>query len=253
MITIKTEKEIRILQQGGHILAKILKTIAKSVRPGVCTDTLDKLAFKLIAEAGGKPAFLHYRGDFMSKSFPASLCVSINDVIVHGTPNIRTFLKDGDIVSLDIGMVYKGMYTDTAITVPAGKVDPRYLKLIKVTKESLDQAIKVAKAGNTLGDIGHAIESHLKKNGMLPITNLVGHGVGYQVHEDPEIFNYGTPHSGITLKPGYVLALEPMGTYGTSDIVENEDGSYSTKNGEYASHSEHTIAILKDQTIIITK
>jgi methionyl aminopeptidase len=253
MITIKSEKEIRILQQGGRILAKVLKTVAKNVRPGISTDMLDKLAFKLIKEAGGTPAFLHYKATFMSKEFPTSLCVSINDVIVHGIPDAKTFLKEGDIVSLDIGMVYKGLYTDTALTVPVGKVNPRYLKLMKVTKEALDRGIRAAKAGNTLGDIGYAIESHFKKNGMLPIRNLVGHGVGYQVHEDPEIFNYGTPHSGVTLKPGYVLALEPMGTYGTDEIVENSDDSFATKNGEYAAHFEHTIAILKDRTIIITK
>jgi len=253
VITIKTEKEIKILKQGGHILAKILKTVANSIYPGISTDILDKMAFDLIKQAGGKPSFLHYKADFMSKEYPASLCVSKNNIIVHGIPSNKTFLNQGDIVSLDIGMVYKGLYTDTAITVPVGDICLKYKKLIKATKESLYKAILVTKAGNTLGDIGYTIQSTLTKYGLLPIKNLVGHGVGYQAHEDPEIFNFGMPHSGVVLKAGYVLAIEPMATYGTDDIIENPDGSFSTANGEYAAHFEHTIAILKTGNIIITK
>ncbi len=252
MIYLKTDEDIEKLQEGGRLLAIILQKVAQETKPGVSSSFLDQLAYKLILQVGGKPSFLNYQPDFNSKPFPATLCVSINDVIVHGIPSPKVIIQEGDIVSLDIGMEYKGLDTDMAITIGIGEIKPVYKKLMKVTKEALQKGIEAAQPGNTIGDIGAAIQRHVEENGLAVVRDLGGHGVGYAPHEDPFIFNYGKAGQGLKLQPGMVIALEPMVTFGSGAIKENKDESFSTLNGKRAAHFEHTIAIIPSGNIVIT-
>ena len=252
MIYFKTAEDIKILREGGKKLALILKKTTQAVKPGISTAGLDKLAFNLISEYGGKPSFLNYQPSFADKPFPATLCTSINATVVHGVPSEEKILKQGDIISLDIGMEYKGLFTDMAITVGVGEIKPIYKKLIKTTKESLSQAIKASKVNNTLGDVGYAIQKCVEKQGFVVVKGLVGHGVGYSPHEDPVVYNYGTPHQGIKLEEGMVIAIEPMVTFDDGTVKEEKDGSFVTANGRVACHFEHTIAITKKGPIVIT-
>ena len=253
MIHLKNKKDIVILQEGGKRLAKVMKILRKEAKPGVSAAFLDELAYTMIKKYGGRPSFLNYQPDFSNRPFPNSLCVSLNDIIVHGIPRKEIILKPGDLVSLDIGMEYKGLFTDMAITVGLEGVKPEEKKLIEVTRKALDLAIKTARPGKTLGDIGYAIESYAKKNGLVVIRDLVGHGVGYAVHEDPPVFNYGEKGKGMRLEAGLVIAIEPMVTFGNGSIKEMSDGSFVTLNEKKACHFEHTIAILTNKTIIITR
>jgi len=252
VIYFKTAEDIKILREGGKKLALILKKTTQAVKPGISTADLDKLAFNLISEYGGKPSFLNYQPSFADKPFPATLCTSINATVVHGVPSEEKILKQGDIISLDIGMEYKGLFTDMAITVGVGEIKPIYKKLIKTTKESLSQAIKTSKVNNTLGDVGYAIQKCVEKQGFVVVKGLVGHGVGYSPHEDPVVYNYGTPHQGIKLEEGMVIAIEPMVTFDDGTVKEEKDGSFVTANGRVACHFEHTIAITKKGPIVIT-
>lgn len=249
----KSDSEIKILQQGGQRLADVLRKIAKATKSGVSANELDKLAFDYITQLGGKPSFLNYQPDFADEPFPNSLCVSVNETIVHGVPKKNIIFKQGDIVSLDLGMEYQGLFTDMAITIGIGKIEPQFKKLIQITKEALQKAILVCKIGNTLGDIGFTIQSHIEKNGLAVIKNLVGHGVGYFPHEEPAVFNFGQPNQGLKLEQGLVIAIEPMVTFKNGAILEKQDGSFVTANGERACHFEHTIAITKKGPIILTK
>lgn len=253
MITIKTKKEIEILKIAGKILAKTLTNVSKMIKPGVNAKTLDDYAYKFIIDNDCQPAFLNYKADFMSKPFAGTLCVSKNDIIVHGLPTKNLVLNEGDIVSIDCGLCYKNLYVDSAITVPVGKIDNLSKKLLLATKESLFKGIKMAKKNNTIGDIGHAIEKHLLSKGFSPIKELIGHGVGYQLHEEPEIYNFGIPNSGIKLKPGYVLALEPMATKNSTTIIQTDNDEFKTANNEYAAHFEHTIVVTEGEPIVVTK
>jgi len=249
----KSASEIRILRQGGRRLSIILNKIAKAVKPGISTDELDKLAFNLVNQYGGKPSFLNYRPEFADKPFPKSLCVSINETIVHGIPSKKIILKQGDIVSFDLGMEYRGFFSDMAITVGVGKIKPECRKLIKITREALKRAIQASKIGNTLGDVGYAIQSYVEKNGFAVIKDLVGHGVGYSPHEEPAVFNFGEPGQGLKLEEGLVIAIEPMVTFKSGEVKEKKDGSFITANREVSCHFEHTIAITKKGPIILTK
>lgn len=249
----KTKSEIRVLRQGGQRLSLVLKKVAKAVKPGISSDDLDRLAFDLINQYGGKPSFLNYQPDFSDKPFPKTLCVSINETIVHGVPSKKMIIKEGDLVSLDLGMEYQGLFTDMAVTVGAGKIKSKYERLIKITKEALNKAIQSSRIGNTLGDIGYAIQSSVEKNGLVVIKNLVGHGVGYLPHEEPAVFNFGEPGQGLKLEQGLVIAIEPMVTFSSGEIKEKKDGSFVTANGEVACHFEHTVAITKRGPIVITK
>jgi methionyl aminopeptidase len=253
MITIKTAKEIETMKVGGKILKKTLQKVAEMIKPGMDGLTLDNFAFKFITENGCKPAFLNYKADFMSKPFPGTLCISKNNVVVHGVPSAKLIFNEGDIVSIDCGLSYKDLYVDSAITVAVGKVDAKTKKLINATKEALNQAIHACKKGNTIGDLGFAIQTHVEKNGFAVIKSLVGHGVGYQLHEEPEIYNFGIRKSGITLKPGYVLAIEPMATFTSTDVVQNDFDEFVTENDEVAVHFEHTIVITNGEPLILTK
>ena len=253
MIHLKNKQDIIILQEGGKRLAKVMKVLRRETKPGVSAAFLDELAYTMIKKYGGYPSFLNYQPDFSNRPFPNSLCVSLNDVIVHGIPRKDIILKPGDLVSLDLGMEYQGLFTDMAITVGLGRMKPEEKRLIETTQKALAVAIKVARPGKTLGDIGYAIENCATKNGFVVIRDLVGHGVGYAVHEDPPIFNYGEKAKGIKIETGLVIAIEPMITSGNGSIKEMSDNSFATLNGKKACHFEHTIAILKNKTIIITR
>jgi len=209
MIT-KDPKEIELLRQSGKILATVLNLVASKAVPGVSAFALDQLAESEIRKLGGRPSFKNYRAVEGDPQYPASLCVSVNDEVVHGIPRKDKILKDGDIVGLDLGVDYKGFFTDAALTVPVGKVSEKYLNLIATAKESLKAGLAQIKSGNFTGDIGHAIESTAKEYGFQVVRELVGHGVGKAVHEEPEVPCFGEPRAGTKLVTGMVLAIEPM-------------------------------------------
>lgn len=254
MINLKSKEEIEILKEGGRRHAEILRAVAKEVKPGVSTKYLDDIAHKLIIKGGDKPAFLNYTPEGVSYPYPASLCVSINDEIVHGIPNKKVFLEEGDIVSLDLGLVHRGLITDGAITVPVGKISKDIKKLLEVTEEALNRAVAAAKPGNRVGDIGYAVESFVRPLGYGIVKILSGHGVGYSVHEDPYIPNYGKAGKGEKLVPGMVIAIEPMVNMGTGEVYVTEDEyTYITADGKASAHFEHTVAITEDGPVILTK
>ncbi|MFA6339248.1 MAG: type I methionyl aminopeptidase [Candidatus Paceibacterota bacterium] len=253
MITIKTEKDIEILKEGGRRLAAILDALAKAVRPGISTKDLDDLAFKLTKEKGDKPAFLNYRPDLASRPYPASLCVSVNDEVVHGIPKKGTILKEGDLVSLDMGIIHNGLITDSAISVGVGEIDDAAKKLLKDGKQALYAGIDASVVGAHTGDIGFAIEKFVKKTGFSNSEDLGGHGVGYGLHEDPFIPNFGARGQGPILKPGMVIAIEPMLCEGTGrNILEDDGWTFITADGKRAVHFEHTIVITEKGPEIIT-
>lgn len=248
---IKTKSEIETIAKGGALLREILHNTAKLVRPGVSTLELSDFADAAIRKIGGRPSFIGY-GE-RDNPFPAALCTSVNDVVVHGIPSKRVVLVEGDIVGLDIGMEYEGLYTDTAITVPVGAVDPVAQKLIDVTKKSLELGIAAAKEGGRMGDIGAAVQRYAEDNGFSVVRDLVGHGVGYGVHEDPQVPNYGKTGTGARLMEGMVLALEPMLCTGGHHVYFDDDGwTIRTEDGGLSGHFEHTIVITKNGARILT-
>ncbi|MEK7596161.1 MAG: type I methionyl aminopeptidase [Patescibacteria group bacterium] len=250
---IKNEKELKILREGGRRLADIMNIISQIAAPGIAAAELDRRAEELILKQGGFPAFKGYKTSDAKIPYPSSLCVSVNDEIVHAPPSVR-ILKDGDIASLDLGMEWKGFYTDMAVTVPIGNVDKKSLKLIKITKKALELGISAVKNGGRVGDIGFAVESYVKSEGFCVVKELVGHGVGRQVHEKPEIPNWGKKGAGFLLEEGMVLALEPMVNAGAEKIKLAEDGwTWKTADGSRSAHFEHTVAITKDGAEILTR
>lgn len=256
MIKYKTEEEIAIMREGGKIHARILKEVAKKVKPGVRTDMLNDLAEKLIDEAGGTAAFLGYQPYDAKRPYPAALCVSINEEIVHGIPNEKggRILFEGDIVSLDLGLNYGGLITDAAITVPVGKINKEAANLIQATKEALDRGVKAMRLGGHIGDIGDAIMQVAVKYDLGIIEGLSGHGVGYSVHEDPYVPNRAKRGEGPELKAGLVIAIEPMFSLGSRDIKRLSDGyTFITKDKSLSAHFEHTVAITKAGPIILTE
>ncbi len=255
MITIKTEEEIKKLRKGGRILASILKSVAAYVKPGVSTAALDEMAKELMTKAGGRSSFLGYTPDGAKRPYPASLCISINDEIVHGIPNEDPkIIKAGDVVTLDGGFIYEGLFTDHAVTMTVGKVDKKVKELMKATKEALQAGIDAARPGNHIGDIGYAVSQVALRRGFCVIQHLAGHGVGYAVHEDPYVPNYGEQGQGDELVPGMVIAIEPMFGLGASGIKLQKDGyTYSTTDGSIAVQYEHTVAITEKGPVILTK
>lgn len=251
----QTEKELQALREGGKRLARILKLVSEKVKIGVHTSELNEYAEKLIRDGGDTPAFLHYTPDGADRPYPATLCVSVNDEIVHGIPNEQPqILKEGDIVGLDCGLVHGGLIVDAAVTVGVGKVDTSAQKLMSVTKEALSVGIAAARMGNTVGDIGHAIESFAQPYGYGIVRELGGHGVGKRVHEEPSIQNYGTAGSGMKLVLGMVIALEPMLNEGTGNIVLDDDGyTFKTADGKKSAHFEHTILITDGAPEVLTQ
>ncbi len=247
----KTPEEIEDINEGGKLLRDILHRAAAMAKPGVSTAEINDFAESEIIKAGGRPSFIGYGS--RKNPFLFGLCTSINDAVVHGVPSSRDILQDGDILGLDIGMEYKKLYTDTAITVAVGKVSDKAQKLMDITKLSLDNALKQVKPGNTIGDIGHAIQSTAEGSGFSVVRDLVGHGVGYAVHEDPAVPCYGKPGKGIVLTEDMVLAIEPMVCEKKPQIFFDTDGwTIRTHDGGLAAHFEHTIAVTKDGCKILT-
>ncbi|PJE64792.1 MAG: type I methionyl aminopeptidase [Candidatus Ryanbacteria bacterium CG10_big_fil_rev_8_21_14_0_10_43_42] len=255
MSLIKTPEEIKVLREGGHKLASVLSRIADAVRPGISTADLDTLAEDLIRKEGGESAFKGYKAFGAKTAYPGTVCTSINEEVVHGIPSKTRILAEGDIIGLDIGMKYGGLYTDTAVTVPVGTIDSAARELIFVTNSALTEGIRAICAGAHVGDIGNAIETYVRSKGMYGIVkDLVGHGVGHAVHEDPPIPNYRTKGRGPSLVPGMVLALEPMLTLGAAGVMIAKDHwTWSTRDGSLSAHFEHTILVTKEGAEILTK
>ncbi|MEA2006566.1 MAG: type I methionyl aminopeptidase [Patescibacteria group bacterium] len=257
-VTKKSKKEIAILRQGGKILAEALVVASNFAslanEKKVTTKDLDRIAEEVVRGHGAEPAFLNYQPEGYENPFPAALCTSVNDEIVHGFPNENVVLKNGDVVSLDLGVKFKGLFTDSAVTVAIGKVDEQTQRLIDVTKKGLENGIKQLVPGNTLGDYGKEVDGYAHENGFVTVWGLVGHGVGYSQHEDPQIPNYGKAGKGLVIEEGMVLALEPMFTLKSRDIVMDSNGyTFSTSDGEMAAHFEHTVAITKKGNQVLTR
>jgi len=234
------------MAEGGKILAGIMKELEKNVKPGITTEDLNRLAENLILKSGGKCSFKGY------EDYPACLCTSINEEIVHSVPSARQ-LKDGDIISLDLGIFYQGFHTDMAITVPVGKILPETQRLIRVTKKALKRGIKKTRPGNTIGDIGNTIQRYVEGQGFNVVRELCGHGIGKEIHEDPKILDYGKRHSGLEIKEGMVLCLEPMVTVGDWKLKKSADGfGYQTQDGSLSCHFEHTMVVTKNGAKILT-
>lgn len=253
MTILKDIEDIKKLKEGGKILASILREVEKMALPGVKAVEMDKLAEKMIREAGGRPSFKNYKTPEDKIPYPASLCVSINDEVVHGVPGSKV-LKNGDIVSLDLGMEYKGLYTDMAITVSVGEIGNEAKRVIDIGKNALTKGVDVVRAGIAVGDIGNAVQSYVEENNFNVVKILVGHGLGIKAHEDPEIPNWGKRGNGVKLQEGLVIAIEPMITTGKADIYLDKDlWTWKTKDKSLSAHFEHTIIITNTGAEIITK
>jgi methionyl aminopeptidase len=249
---IKTPEEIEIMSEAGHKLARVLKVLTTEVRAGVRTMHLEDMSFAMIKEQGADPAFLNYRPAGSAKAYPFTICVSVNDTIVHGQPS-KYVIKDGDIVKLDLGLKYKGFYVDSAVTVGVGDISREAKKLVDVTRDALYRGIREALAGNTTGDIGHAIERYAIKNKFSVVRSLVGHGIGKNLHEEPAVPNFGRKGDGDDLVPGMVIAIEPMVAAGSGVTVQGKDDSFMTRDGSLSAHFEHTVAITKKGPRILTE
>ena len=242
----KTKEEIELLRESSLLVGKTLAEVAKVIKPGVTTLSLDKVAYEFINDNKAVPAFLNYSG------FPNSLCISVNSQVVHGIPG-KYELKDGDVVSVDCGVIKNQFVGDSAYTFAIGEVKPEILKLLKVTKESLYKAIEVAIAGKRLGDIGDAVQAHAEMNGFSVVRELVGHGIGRNLHEAPEVPNYGKKGTGLKLQEGLVIAIEPMINFGKKAIKQHKDGwTITTADDMPSAHFEHTIAVGKDKADILS-
>lgn len=248
MIQLKSPRELDVMAEGGRILSATLQLLARSVRAGMKTSELDRIAEEFISKhPGATPAFKGLYG------FPASVCISVNEEIVHGIPSARRVLKDGDIVSLDFGVKYQGLYTDAALTVPVGKVDAESERLMETARRALAAGIAAAVAGNHTGDIGHAIHAVVEKEGFTTADDLVGHYVGYQPHGDPQVPNVGRPKRGARLVPGLTIAIEPMVNQGTSRTRTLSDKwTVVTGDGRRSAHFEHTVAITDHGPRVLT-
>jgi len=243
---VKTVKEIEIMAENGRILAGIMKSLEQKAKPGVTTKELDRAAEALVLKSGAKPSFKGYQG------FPASLCTSLNQEIVHAVPSQRR-LAPGDLLSLDLGLFRKGYHADMAVTLCIGKARPEILNLVNAAKTALQKGIGQIKPGRTTGDIGWAIQNHAESQGFSVVRELCGHGIGRKIHEEPQVLNYGKKKTGIELKEGMVLCLEPMLAAGSWRIKKSADGcGYETKDGSLSAHFEHMIAVLKHGAKILT-
>ncbi|MDO8183517.1 MAG: type I methionyl aminopeptidase [bacterium] len=253
MIKLKSEAELKILRTGGQILTQILQQLAAAVKPGIKTNKLEVLAQKLIKDAGAESSFFNYKPAGSRLAYPAALCVSVNEEIVHGLPSERE-LKIGDIVTLDLGIKYQGLFTDMAITVPVGEISAEAKRLMAGTEEALAAGIAAARVNGRVGDISAAIEAVAKRYKFGLVTDLAGHGVGYAVHEEPYVPNFGEAGRGEKLVPGLVIAIEPMFTLGTNKTKLLSDGFvFVTADRSLSAHCEKTIAITKEGVEILTK
>lgn len=248
---IKTAEQIKNIRIAGKILANVAKKVKSEVKEGVSLKELDSMTRKLIEEAGAEPTFLGYQPYGADKPFPASICASVNEIVVHGVPTGYK-LKSGDVVSLDFGVTYNGFIADAAFTVGVGKIDKEARELIETTYHALTIGIKECRAGKTLGDIGWTINDYVTKRGYKVVKGLTGHGVGIELHEDPPVFNEGQKNTGLKLKAGMVLALEPMVSAGDPYIAQLSDDSYATRDKSLSAHFEHTVLITEKGPEILT-
>ena len=247
MVVLKTSRELKAMRDAGRISSRALKLAGEAVEPGVSTLEIDRIVRKYIEEQGATPSFLNYGG------FPASACISVNDVVIHGIPRKHQILKQGDIVSIDVGAFYEGFHGDNAWTFPCGEVSKEAQDLMDVTRESLFEGINAARPGNRLGDIGSAVQRYVEARGYSVVRDFVGHGVGANLHEDPSVPNYGTPGRGVRLLPGMTIAIEPMVNQGVHTVETLSDNwSVVTSDGKLSAHFEHTIAITPDGPVILT-
>jgi methionyl aminopeptidase len=255
MISIKSKKEIETMREGGRILAEILEKLRKAAKPGVSAQELDKLARELIFSNGGRPSFLDYQPGGADEGYPAALCVSVNDEVVHGLPLESKIISEGDLVKLDLGVEYKKMHTDATIIFGIGKISPVAEKLMRVTQECLELGIKEIKPGVSFNNYARAVQSHAEKNGFSVVRDLVGHGVGHSIHESPQVFNFEEKRmKNIFFEEGMTLALEPMVNEGDYEIYLAEDGwTYKTADGKLNGHFEHTVAVTKNGCEVLTK
>jgi methionyl aminopeptidase len=243
----KSATELEKMRRSGRIVRQVLKAVEAAVKPGVTTMDLERIAEKKISDLGAKPAFKGYY------DYPCVLCTSVNEQIVHGIPSEKRVLKEGDIVSIDCGVVLDGYFADSAITVPVGKVDAKIEKLLDVTKKSLERAIEQMVVGNTLGDIGAAVQEIVEDNGFSVVRDFVGHGIGTRLHEDPQVPNYGKKGFGTRLKEGVVLAVEPMVNAGKPGAKVLEDKwTAVTEDGSFSAHFEHCVAVTKNGPVVLT-
>ena len=248
MIELKSAREIGLMRRAGHILAEVMDRLRASVKPGMSTLEVDEDVEGFIKSKGARPAFKGYRG------FPATVCISINEEVVHGIPSPKRKLREGDIVGLDLGCIVDGYYADCAITLPVGAVPARVQELLDVTRESLDKAIVQCRAGNRLGDISHAVQTHCESHGFGVVRAFVGHGIGQSLHEEPQIPNFGDAGRGPVVKAGMVLAIEPMVTMGSYEVRVLEDRwTAVTVDGSWAAHFEDTIAITERGPEVLTR
>ena len=247
MVVLKTSRELKAMRDAGRISSRALKLAGEAVEPGVSTLEIDRIVRKYIEEQGATPSFLNYGG------FPASACISVNDVVIHGIPRKNQILKQGDIVSIDVGAFYEGFHGDNAWTFPCGEVSKEAQALMDVTRESLFKGINAARPGNRLGDIGSAVQRYVEARGYSVVRDFVGHGVGAKLHEDPSVPYYGTPGRGVRLLPGMTIAIEPMVNQGVHTVETLSDNwSVVTSDGKLSAHFEHTIAITPDGPVILT-
>ena len=247
MVYLRDRKEIDAIRASARLVARTLRMLTEAVKPGMTTAELDRLAEEFIRANGGRPAFKGYRG------FPASICPAVNEEVVHGIPGERR-LKDGDIVGLDVGVEMNGYFGDAAVTVPVGKVKEQAAELLQVTREALMAGVARARAGNRVGDISHAIQSHVERHGYSVVRSLVGHGIGREMHEEPQVPNYGPEGRGPRLMAGQVLAIEPMVNVGGAEVVTQPDGwTVVTKDGSLSAHFEHTVAVGGDGPEILSE
>lgn len=252
MIKIKSEEEIRIMRESGRRLASVMEELKVFPKVGMATSEIDELAEKLIKKNGGIPAFLGYKPYGAAQAYPFTTCISINSTVVHGLPS-EYILQEGDLLKIDLGLIYEKYYSDMAVTLTMGEVSAEAKRLVAVTEEALYLGIKAAQAGNHLGDIGFAIHSRVKSMGFSIVDALTGHGIGTKLHEDPYVYNFGKPGEGERLVPGMVLALEPMTAAGKRAVTQLDDDSFVTADDSISAHFEHTIAITEEGPVILTK
>ena len=247
MIVLKTSRELAAMRDAGRISARALKLAGKAEEPGVSTWEIDRVVRRYIEEQGATPSFLGYGG------FPASACISVNNVVIHGIPDKKTIIRQGDIVSVDVGATFEGFVGDNAWTFPCGDISPEAQSLLDATREGLFEGIKAAQAGNRIGDIGSAVQRYVEARGYSVVRDFVGHGVGAKLHEDPSVPNYGTPGRGVRLLPGMTTAIEPMINQGVYDVKVLSDGwTTVTADGKLSAHFEHSIAITENGPVILT-
>ena len=247
MIELKSAREIGLMRTAGHVLSDVVEHLRGFVKPGLSTLEIDEDVEGFIAARGAKPAFKGYRG------FPATVCISINEEVVHGIPSAHRRIQEGDIVGLDLGCIVDGYYADCAFTLAIGDVPPKVQQLLDVTRESLDQAIQECRPGRRLSDVSHAVQVHVERHGFSVVRAFVGHGIGRALHEDPQVPNFGDPGRGPQLRPGMVLAIEPMVTMGSWEVKVLDDGwTAVTRDGSLAAHFEHTIAVTETEPEVLT-